>query len=192
MPRTARAQIQQGLDDAVSATAAEARQAAAIATPPPSGTVAVQLSAVHDRPGRRHRIALRSTIDQLARDDAAARGRITVVLVPRSRPEPSSRRPRRRWAWAAAGRLFQQADARYRALLGDIRRHHYPVRLPASVWVPAPQSSAPLGSVQLAATAPALGGSPRSSPYHQLVLTAVSLDPPALPPPPGSAGQGRG
>ncbi len=91
-----------------------------------------------------------------------------------------------------AGSLFQQADARYRALLADIRRHGYPVRLPASVWVPDPQSTAPLGSVQLAATAPALGGSAALVPYHQLVLTAVGLDPPAVPPPPGSTGAGPG
>jgi hypothetical protein len=95
-------------------------------------------------------------------------------------------------AMAHAGAAYENADARFRLLLADIRRHHYSVRLPASVWVPSPEPTAPLGSAQLGATAPALAASVPLYPFHQLVLTAVGFDPPAVPPGPGSPSAGPG
>jgi hypothetical protein len=184
LPFTARAQLQDGLDEAVSATAAQSAQAEAIATPAPAGAVAAQFAAVM---GERAAAAerLRSTIDQLlGMSPLPVAGAPSSTAVVRNGPLLSPTQAS--VAMGAAGAAFEQADARYRDLLADIRRNHYRIRLPSSVWVPAPQSTAPLGAVQLDATAPALDASVALAPFHHLVVTAVGLEPPAVPPTPTS------
>ncbi len=190
LPFTARAQLEQGLDEAVSATSAQSAQAQAIATPTPSGTMAVQFSAVM---GERASATehLRSTIDQLlGMTPLPVAGAPVSTVAPPNGPllSPTTASV----AMGAAGATFEQADARYRGLLADIRRHRYHLSLPNSVWVPAPQSAAPLGAVQLDATAPALASSVALQPFHHLVVTAAGLEPPAVPPNPGAPNAASG
>lgn len=90
--------------------------------------------------------------------------------------------PKAASAMAAAGLLLQHADGDYRLLVSYIRRQHIPVHLPASVWVPSPAQDAPLSAVRLGASATALSNSPALFPFHQLVITAAGLNPPAVPP----------
>jgi hypothetical protein len=189
-PVSARAQIQQGLDDAVNSTVAESRQAQAIASPPPSGTVAAQFAAVMvERADATDE--LRSTIDQLlGLTPLPVAGAPTPTRV--MAPGPLISATTAAAAMDRAGAAYEHADAQFRLLLADIRSHRYPFRLPASVWVPSPEPTAPLGSAQLGATAPALAASVPLYPFHQLVLTAVGLDPPAVPPGPGSPSAGPG
>jgi hypothetical protein len=190
LPFTARAQVQQGLDEAVSATAAQSAQAQAIATPAPADTVAVQFATVmSERATATER--LRSTIDQLlGMSPLPVAGSPSSSVVEPSGPLLSPAEAS--VAMGAAGAAFQQADARYRALRADIRQQRDRIRLPASAWVTAPTSAAPLGAVQLDATAPALDSSVALAPFHHLVVTAVGLEPPAVPPTPTSPGAASG
>jgi len=190
LPFTARAQVQQGLDDAVATATSELRQAQAIAAPPPSGSVAAQLTAVMaERAAATEK--LRSTVDQLlGMTPLSVPGSPTADVVPP--PVALISATTASVDMGAAGAAFQQADARYRSLLADIRERRYPMRLPASVWVPSPQSTAPLGAVQLDATAPALAASTALASFHHLVLTAVGLEPPAVPPGPTTPGAAPG
>jgi hypothetical protein len=83
-------------------------------------------------------------------------------------------------AMGNAGLAFQQSDVDYRTLVAQIRRQRLTMRLPRSVWVPAPITSAPLGSPSLASGAAALGNASELQPYHRLAITAVGLSPPAV------------
>jgi hypothetical protein len=128
---------------------------------------------------------LRSTIDELlGMTPLPVAGAPSSTVVPPSAPLLSATTAS--VAMGAVGAAFEQADANYRGLLADIRDHRYRISLPNSVWVPAPQSAAPLGAVQLDATAPALASSVALQPFHHLVVTAAGLEPPAVPPNPGS------
>jgi hypothetical protein len=85
-------------------------------------------------------------------------------------------------AMGAVGRLLEQADAAYRAVRALGRSQGVPVHLPASVWVQPPAATAPLGPTRLTALAPALALDTSGAlvPFHQLVITAVGLSPPAV------------
>ena len=80
----------------------------------------------------------------------------------------------------AVGVLFQRADRLYGDLLAYVHAQRLPIHLPQSVWVPPPVAEAPLGPTQLAATASALSTAVPLVPFHQLVITAVGLEPPAV------------
>ena len=79
-----------------------------------------------------------------------------------------------------AGLVFQQSDVDYRGLVAQIHQQRIPIRLPPSVWVPAPVTQASLGSPRLAAAAGVLAGSTELAPFHRLAITAVGLSPPAV------------
>jgi hypothetical protein len=190
LPFTARDELQQGLDDAVSSTAAQSEEARAIGTPSPSGTVATQFEAVmSERAAATEQ--LRTTIDQLLGMTPLPVAGSPVSSSP-SPTGPLLSPTSASIAMGNAGAAFEDADARYRALLADIRRHRYRIRLPVSVWVSKPQSTAPLGPVQLDVTAPALAASSALGSFHHLVVTAVGVEPPAVPPNPASPNAGPG
>lgn len=176
--RSARAQLQQGLDQAVNDADQEATQAAHLVPPFPTGDISAGFTGVMAaRAGAVTR--LRTVIDrQLGMSPLAVAG-APVGATPVSSAallsigEASS-------AMGAVGRLLQSADRAYRVLGSSARTQHAPIRLPRSVWVTAPQSSAPLGASQLAALAPALAASGALKPFHQLVITAAGLSPAAV------------
>ncbi len=180
VPFTARAGIQQGLDDAVARAQSEASQAERIASPAPSDDVGARFAGVM-RERADATLRLRTVIDRLL-----GMAPLSVAGSPAVAPSEPAGPPlstaAASTAMAAVGASLEGADAAYRALRADIRRNGYPIHLPGSVWVSGPASVAPLGSVQLAATAPALVASAALVPFHQLVLTAAGLEPPAVPP----------
>ena len=179
LPFTARAMLEQGLDTAVLDTATQAAQAATIASPPAVGDLSSRFTAVMNL--RASTTAqLRSTVDQLlgmeplpvagAPTTAAPTAPGTLISVEQATGELS-----------AEGQAFEQADADFRALRATAAAMRAPFRLHASVWVPAPVATAPLGSAALGATAAALASSAALVPFHHLVVTAVGLVPPAVP-----------
>jgi hypothetical protein len=178
IPVSARARIQQGLDEAVRTSAAQADQAAHLVPPEPNGPVGEGLAAVLSE--REHAVsALRSAIDELLGMDPLPTAGAPVA--PRAAaPAPLISIGQASAAMAAAGSLIEQADDRYRSLAAEARRQRPGIRLPRSVWAPAPTGAAALGSARLGATAPLLAGSAALVPFHQLVITAVGLSPPAI------------
>ncbi len=178
-PDTARGILQQGLDAAVLATAEQARQAENLQSPPPQDGLGPRFTQVMDLRASAT-AALRTTVDQLlgmqplpvagsptAADSAAS---TTQISADEAAAEMS-----------AEGRTFEQADDLFRALLASARAQHLSFRLTPSVWVPAPEATAPLGSTALGATAAALASSPALVAFHHLVVTSVGLSPPAVP-----------
>ena len=108
---------------------------------------------------------------------------LPIAGAPRtSTPTPAPAIPigRATAAMGAVGVLFEQADRLYADLLSYVHTQHLSIHLPPSVWVPDPVAEAPLGPQQLAATASALSNSVALIPFHQLVITAVGLEPPAV------------
>jgi hypothetical protein len=184
VPFTARTQLQQGLDAAVTSSTADASRSATIAEPSPSGDVGEQFAAImHQRATATAQV--RSAIDRmLGMSPLPVAGSPTADQV--KPPGPPLTTTAAATSLSAAGSSLQQADDAYRSLQSDIRGHRFPIRLPASVWVPAPVSLAPLGSVQLGATASALAASSLYVEFHHLVLSAVGFEPPAVPPSPGA------
>jgi hypothetical protein len=178
LPRTARAVLQQGLDAAVTATAQESDQAARLVPPYPSGQMSDQFT--HVMVERASGASdLRTTVDRLlGMTPLPVAGAPTTPSVSNSAPLISIAQ-----ATAAMGRVglvFQQSDVDYRTLVAQIHRERLPVRLPASVWVPAPITKAPLGSPHLASEAAALGNASALQPFHRLAITAVGVSPPAV------------
>ena len=179
IPHTARAQLQQGLDQAARETAAQADQAGHLAPPQPSGDLAGQFSRVlADRATAVS--GLRNSIDQLL-----GMTPLPIAGAP-STPTASGAAPlisigQATTAMSAEGALLQQADDHYRALVTAIGRQRLAIHLPASAWVSSPVDAASLGSVRLAGLAPALSAAPALVPLHRLVVTAVGLSPPAIP-----------
>jgi len=178
VPRTARAEIQQGLDQAVQSTAQQAYQAAHSVPPIPTGGVSPRFTQVMaDRAAAVS--GLRETVDQLL-----GMAPLPIAGAPSTSVSPSSAPlipiGQAASALAAQGHLLQQADDSYRALLADIHLHRIPVHLPRSVWVPAPVDAAALGATRLGASASALSTSPALVPFHRLVITAVGLTPAAV------------
>jgi len=178
-PDTARGVLQQGLDAAVLDTASQATEAATIGSPPAVGDLSARFAAV-----LRLRAAatarLRSTLDRLL-----GMGPLPVAGAPTTSapPEPATliSVDQASSELAAEGLAFEQSDADFRALQATAAAIRAPFRLHPSVWVPAPVSTAPLGSTALGATAPALASSAALVPFHHLVVTAVGLNPPAVP-----------
>jgi hypothetical protein len=188
VPRTARDEIQQGLDEAVGSTSEQASQAAGLVPPYPSGSVSARFTEVMaDRwQATAH---LRTSIDGLLGmaplpvAGAPSHPSREPTSLPETAAALAAKVPAVSVAMAAAGLQFQQADDDYRQLVAYVRRQHIPVHLPASVWVPSPAEDAPLSPVRLGASASALAGSVALIPFHQLVITAAGLVPAAVPPP---------
>jgi hypothetical protein len=178
-PRTARGVLEEGLDSAVADTASQATQAATIASPPPVADLADRFSQVMDLRALATR-QLRATIDKLlgmqplpvagAPTSGGESAPATLISADQAASEMS-----------AEGQDLEDADADFRALVGSAAAQHHPFHLHASVWVPAPVDAAPLGPVALGSTAAALASSPALAPFHHLVVTAVGLEPPAVP-----------
>jgi hypothetical protein len=193
-PEFARSVIQQVLDQAVAASAGQARQVAGLAPPYPTGNTAERLTGVlTDRATAVAR--LRNVIDRqlgmaplpVAGSPDSPTTSATVAAVPEISVAQAATE------LAAVGLLFQRADDAYRVLAAADRADRAPVRLPRSVWVPLPVASAPLGSVRLGATAAALAASPALAPFHEVIISAVGLSPPAVASGgPGAIGDGCG
>jgi len=180
-PYTARGVLQQGLDAAVRDTSDQAVQAATIASPPAVGDLSDRFtSAIRLRASTT--VRLRTTVDRLlglqplpvagapAPAAPATTAPPTLISVDQAAAEMS-----------AEGLAFEQSDADLRALRAAAATLRAPFHLHPSVWVPAPVSTAPLGSAALAATATDLASSNALVPVHRLVVTAVGLNPPAVP-----------
>jgi hypothetical protein len=179
VPRTARAEIQQGLDQAVSSTSGQATQAAGLVPPYPTGSVSARFTKVMSERATATS-ALRATVDRLLGMEPLPVAGAPSSSTPKS-PVPMISTSQATATMTAAGLLFQQADHGYRELLTYVREQRIPIHLPGSVWVPSPVASAPLGSVRLGAAATSLANSAALIPFHQLVITAVGLSPPAVP-----------
>ncbi len=178
LPRTARAVLQQGLDAAVSATAQQAGEAAAIVPPYPADHVSNRLTAVMEARAT-GASDLRASIDGLlGMTPLPVAGAPTTAVAPSSAPLTSPAEAAT--AMGNAGLVFQQADVDYRDLVRQIRFQRFPIRLPRSVWVPEPITTAALGSPRLAAAAGVLSSSTYLAPFHRLAITAVGLSPPAV------------
>lgn len=171
----ARSVLQQGLDRAVSSTADQAARAAALVPPSPAAGVGSILAAVlSDRASAT--LALRSNVDQLlgmtplpvaGAPETTAPPAPTVLITPEQAAT----------GMAAAGLLFEHADDQFRSLQARIRSDRLPIHLPGSVWVPAPAVDAPLGPSRLGAAATALDEAAAFRPFHQLIVTAIGLEP---------------
>jgi hypothetical protein len=175
LPHTARAVLQQGLDEAVTSTAAQSRRATALERPAPTADTGPRFAAVMaDRAAAA--LALRSNIDQLLGMTplpVAGAPQSSAPTTPALLITPGQAAT----GMTAAGVLFRQADDEYRALLADLRANRVPIHLPGSVWVPAPVADAPLGPPRLGASATLLTASAALVPFHQLVITAIGLEP---------------
>jgi len=185
VPRSARAELQQGLDGAVAATAAEVAQSRQLVPPFPSDGVSVQFTRVMTERAQAT-VDLRRAVDGLLGLAPAPVGSGSAAPGPGSgteaspAPEPLQSVPATAAAMAAAGRSYQRSDGLYRSLRAGIRHHRLTIRLPASVWVPSPTATAPLGAAALAQTATALSQSESLQAVHRLVISAVGLTPPAV------------
>jgi len=182
LPNTARGEIQQGLDAAVSTSSEEARQAQQLTPPSPSDDVARQLTAIFVSRAAAVVIVAR-TIDQLlgmAPLSIAGAPSTTTTTSPNSAALISVAQASQQLA--VEGTQIEREDRAYAALATRLRNGKNtgsgPIRLPASVWAP---SGAPLSSAQLADTAAPLKAAVALVPYHQMVITAVGLAPPAVP-----------
>jgi hypothetical protein len=193
IPRSARTVLQQGLDEATTSTSVQAGQAVRMAPPGPPGSLGQRLvDVLQDRAAAVS--ALRSTIDRLlgmAPLPVAGAPSTTTATTPGANSSVAESSAQ----MAAAGSELQRADTAYRALLADIHNQRVPLHLPNSVWVPQPVATAALGANLLSTTANDLSSSATLHPFHQLILSAVGLEPPAVPPATptgglGTAGQG--
>ncbi len=178
VPRTARAEIQQGLDQAVNQTSEEANQAASLVPPYPTGQISARFTQVLSQRAKAT-ASLRNVIDRLL-----GMAPLTVAGAP-STPVPVAQGPPISVTAAAStltaiGALLLQADFNYRSLLTSIRAQHLSVHLPGSEWVPRPTADAPLGPTRLGAAATLLTQNPALAPIHQLVITSVGFSPPAV------------
>ncbi|HWD51877.1 MAG TPA: hypothetical protein VG412_05725 [Acidimicrobiales bacterium] len=182
LPNTARGEIQQGLDVAVSTSSEEARQARALTPPSTSDDVATQFTAIlEDRAAAVASVV--ATIDQLL-------GMAPLPVA--GAPTPTSTTSAQLSAvisvsqasqqLAAAGTRIEQADRTYAAWARQLRRGKVPgagpIQVPTSVWAP---SGSPLTSTQLGNSAALLNAAVALVPFHQMVITAVGLAPPAVP-----------
>ena len=177
--RSARAELQQGLDRAVADAEQQSTQAAHLVPPYPTGTVSAGFARV--MAARSTAVAeLRTAIDQLLGMEPLPVAGAPTTTATGSPAGALSTVGEASTAMGAAGLLLQSADTSYRSLTSTARAQRPPIRLPRSVWVPDPRPTAPLGAVQLAALAPALHASGALVAFHQLVITAVGLVPSAV------------
>jgi hypothetical protein len=183
LPNTARGEIQQGLDAAVSTSSEEARQAKQLTPPTPSDDVAQQLTAIFaDRAAAVVEVA--GTIDQLL-----GMAPLSIAGAPTTTTTTSSSNSaalisvgQASQQLAAGGTQIERTDRAYAALAARLRHGNNtgsgPIRLPASTWAP---PGAPLSSTQLGDSAAPLKAAVALVPFHQMVITAVGLTPPAVP-----------
>ena len=177
-PDTARSRLQQGLDQAVAATAQQSSQASTMANPPASDNLSSHFEQVMEE--RASAVsAMRTTIDQLLG--------MTPVPIAGSPPTTAANAPvsialtgsQASAQLAEEGQRLVSADATYRSLRGSAAHLSTPVHLPRSVWVATPAASAPLGPNLLAQTGELLATSTNMEPVRRLIITAVGLAPPA-------------
>jgi hypothetical protein len=189
----ARAQLQQGLDQAVSSSTQDASRAAHLVPPAPVGDVSTRFTQVMtDR-------ATAASDIRAAIDQRLGMTPLPVAGAPASSASsaPSSAAPlisidQAASALSAAGSLLEQADRSYGALVADLRRTRTPIHLPTSAWVPSPVDASPLGAARLGASASLLSASVPLTPFHQMIFTAVGLVPPAVSSPPAAGVVGTG
>jgi len=182
LPNTARGEIQQGLDVAMSATSQEASQARALTPPSPTDDVAAQFTAILEE--RAAAVAsVVATIDQLlGMAPLAIAGAPTTTTTTSAHPSAVISVSQASQQLAGDGTRFEQADRAYAAWARRLRQGKIPgagsIRVPASVWAP---SGSPLSSVQLGNSAGLLNSAVALIPFHQMAITAVGLAPPAVP-----------
>ncbi len=176
--RTARARLQQGLDQAVAASSQQAVRARSLVPPYPTGSVSPRFIAVM-RARAASTSRLRSIIDGLLGMEPLPVAGSPPAAAHSPPPAPLSV-AQAAPAMAVVGQALYYADSAYGDLVAYVRREHIPVRLPPSHWVSSPPASAPLGPQSLGATASALSASPVMAPWHQMVITAIGLTPPAV------------
>lgn len=177
IPHTARAELQESLDQAVQESADEASQAARLVPPYPSDGVSTQFTAVMD--GRAlATLHIRTAIDQLLGMSPPPVAGAPVSTS--TAAEPAIQVPQATTVMTAAGALLERADVAYRYLIAEIRHRHLTIVLPPSVWVPAPKDQAPLGAVQLGQSASTLAGASALGSYPRLIISAIGLSPPAV------------
>jgi hypothetical protein len=186
VPRTARAQLQQGLDAAVAATATEVARSRQLVPPFPSDDVSDDFTQVMTERAQAT-VDLRRAIDGLLGMAPAPIAAGSATPAPAAHPasekqasEPLESVPATAAAMAGVGRRFEDADVLYRSLKARIRHRRLSIRLPTSVWVPPPLATAPLGEAALGQAATALSDAAPLQVVHRLVITAVGLTPPAV------------
>lgn len=176
--QTARARMQQGLDQVVADATEEAVRASSLVPPEPTGSVSTQFIAVM-RARAASTSALRSIIDGLLGMEP-----LPLAGSPSASSTPAAATPlsvaEAAPQMAVVGQDLYTADTAYANLVAYIHRERIPVHLPSSVWVHPPAASTPLGPQSLGATASALSGSAIMAPVHQMVITAIALSPPAV------------
>jgi hypothetical protein len=183
VPRTARSEIQQGLDQAVAATSEQASQATGLVPPNPTGDLSTRFAAVMS--ARAEATSnLRTAVDRLlGMEPLPLTQGLSGVNAPVTQDtQPLLLVPAASAALTSAGLLFESADRGYEKFLADAHSEHLHFHLPSSAWVTAPAADAPLGPDRLGASASALKASPALVPFHQLVITSAGLVPPAVPP----------
>ncbi len=182
LPNTARGEIQQGLDVAMSATAQEAGQARAITPPSPTDDVASQFTAILEE--RAAAVAsVVATIDQLlGMSPLPIAGSPATTTTSSAQPSPVISVSQASQQLTAAGTRIEQADRAYAVWARQLRQGKIPgagpIRVPTSVWAP---PGSPLTSAQLGNSAGLLNAAVALVPFHQMVITAVGLAPPAVP-----------
>lgn len=177
IPHTARTEIQQGLDQAVLATAQQERSVMGVAPPAPSGALGQRLVEVFAE--RATAVSdLRTAIDRLLGMVPSAPGVAGVLSTAGASPSISTSGAAT--AMSRVGMLLHHADVGYASVAAAIRRAPGSDRLPTSVWVPAPVSTASLGAGRLGGLAATLMASAALVPFHAMVVTAIGLFPPAV------------
>ena len=182
LPNTARGEIQQGLDVAMSATAQEAAQARALTPPSPTDDVASQFTAILEERAAAAASVV-ATVDQLlGMSPLPIAGAPTTTTTSSAQPSPVISVSQASQQLAAAGTRIEQADRAYAVWARQLRQGKIagagPIRVPTSVWAP---PGSPLSSVQLGNSAGLLNAAVALVPFHQVVITAVGLAPPAVP-----------
>lgn len=182
LPNTARGEVQQGLDAAMAATADEAHQARQLTPPTPTDDVASQFTAIIE--ARAAAVAsVVATIDQLlGMAPLPVAGGPSTTTTTSAHPSALISETQASQQLAAAGTQIQQADRAYADWRTRLRQGKVPdagrIRMPVSVWAPA---GGALASAQLGNTAGLLTNAVALLPFHQMVITAVGLAPPAVP-----------
>jgi hypothetical protein len=182
LPNTARGEVQQGLDAAMAATADEAHQARQLTPPSPTDDVASQFTAIIEARAAAAASVV-ATIDQLlGMAPLPVAGAPSTTTTTSAHPSALISETQASKQLAAAGTQIQQADRAYAAWRASLRQGKVPdagrIRMPVSVWAP---PGGGLGSAQLGNTAGLLTTAVALLPFHQMVITAVGLAPPAVP-----------
>jgi hypothetical protein len=174
----ARTELQQGLDEAVLASAQQTSTARDLVPPSPLGDVSARLAQVME--DRATAVSdLRTAVDQrLGMAPLSVAGSPAGNSAPATVPLVSIDQAAR--AMTGAGALLQRADAEYASLLASIRHQRLAMHLPPSVWVPSADATSPLSPSSLGNAASTLSASAALAPFHQLLISALGLTPPAI------------